>query len=50
MCPKGLQGAVRSSQVHQFKLGTHVDCGLSTLFNVTDISISLAEPYFKATR
>ena len=50
MCPMGLQGAVRSHQVHRLKQGTDVGCGLSTLFNVTDITNSLAEPHFKATR
>ena len=50
MCPAGLQGAVRSRQVHQLKQGKHVVCGLPTLFNITDITISLAEPHFKATR
>ena len=46
MCPVGLQGAVRSRQVYQLKQG----CGLPTLFNITDITNSLAEPHFKATR
>ena len=50
MCPAGLQGAVRSRQVHQIKQCTHVGCGLLTLFNTTDITNSLAEPHFKATR
>ena len=50
MCPASLQGAVRSRQVHQLKQGTHVGCGLPTLFNITDITNSLAEPHFKATR
>ena len=50
MCPAGLQGAVHSCQVHQLKQGTHVGCGLPMLFNITDITNSLAEPYFKATR
>ena len=50
MCPAGLQGAVRSRQVHQLKQGTDVGCGLLTLFNVTDITNSLAELHFKAIR
>ena len=50
MCPVGLQGAVRSRQVHQLTHSTEVGCGLLTLFNVTDITNSLAEPHFKATR
>ena len=50
MCPAGLQGAVRSRQVHQLKQDTHVGCALPTLFNITDITNSLAEPHFKATR
>ena len=51
MCPVGLQGAVRSRQVHQLKQGTNVGCGLPTLFNITDITTTTpAEPHFKATR
>ena len=50
MCPVGLQGAVHSYQVHQLKQGTHIGCGLPTLFNITDITNSLTEPHFKATR
>ena len=50
MCPAGLQGAVRCCQVHRLKPGTHVGCGLPTLFNITDITKSLAEAHFKATR
>ena len=50
MCPAGLQGSVRSRQVHQLKQGTHVGCGLPTSFNITDITNSLAEAHFKATR
>ena len=50
MCPAGLQGTVRSCQVHQFKQGTHVGCSLPVLFNITDITNSLTEPHFKATR
>ena len=50
MCPPGLQVAVRSRQVHQLTQSTDVGCGLSTRCNVTDITNSLAEPYFKATR
>ena len=50
MCPAGLQRAVRSRQVHQLKQGTHVGNGLPTLSNITDITNSLAEPHFKATR
>ena len=50
MCPVGLQGAVHSCQVHQLTQGTDVGFGLPTLFNVTDITNSLAEPHFKATR
>ena len=50
MCAAGLQGDVRSRQVHQLTQGTDVGCDLQTLFNVTDITNSLAEPYFKATR
>ena len=46
----GLQGAVYPRQVHQLRQGTDVGCGLPTLFNVTDITNSLAEPHFKATR
>ena len=49
-CPAGLQDAVRSRQVHQLKQGTHVGCGLPTQFNITDITNSLAELHFKATR
>ena len=50
MCPAGLQGAVRSHQVHQLTQGTDVGCGLPTLFKVTVITNSLAEPHLKATR
>ena len=50
MCPTGLQGAVHSRQVHQLTQGTDIGCGLPTLFNVTDITNSLAEPHFKGTR
>ena len=50
MCPAGLQGAVRSRQVHQLKQGPHVGCGLTTLFNITDTANSQAEPHFNATR
>ena len=50
MCPAGLQGAIRSRQVHQLKQDTHVGCGLPMLFNITDITNSLAELHFKATR
>ena len=50
MCPAGLQGAIRSHQVHQLIQGPHVGCGLPILFNITDITNSLAEPHFKATR
>ena len=50
MCPVGLQGTVRSHQVHQLKQDTHVGCGLPTLFNITDITNSLAEPHFKVLR
>ena len=50
MCSAGLLGAIHSCQVHQLKQGTHVSCGLPTLFNITDITNSLAEPHFKATR
>ena len=46
----GLQGAVRSLQVHQLKQGTQVDCSFPTLFDITDITNSLAEPQFKAFR
>ena len=48
MCLAGLQGAVRSRQLHQLKQGTHVGCDLSTIFNITDITNSLAEQHFKA--
>ena len=47
MCPAGMQGAVRSRQVHQLKQDTHMGRGLPTLFNITDISNSLAEPHFR---
>ena len=50
MCPAGLQGTVHSRQVHQLKQGTRIGCGLPMLFNFTDITNSLAEPHFKATR
>ena len=50
MCPAGLQGAIRSCQVHQLKQGPHVGCGLLTLLNFTDITNPLAESLFKATR
>ena len=50
MCPAGLHGAVRTCHVHQLKQGTHVGCGSSTLFSITDITNSLAEPHFKASR
>ena len=50
MCPADMQSAVRSRQVHQLKQGTHVGCSLPTLFNITDITNSVAEPHFKATR
>ena len=50
MGPVDLQGVVHSRQVHQLMLGTDVGCGLPTLFDITDITNSLAEPHFKATR
>ena len=50
ICPAGLQGSVHSCQIHQLKQGTHVGCGLPALFSITDITKSLAEPHFKATR
>ena len=50
MCPAGLQGAVHSCQVHQLMQGTDVGCGLPMLFNVTDITNSVAESHFKITR
>ena len=50
MCPAGLQGAILSCQVHQLKQGADVGCGLLMLFDITDITNSLAEPHFKATR
>ena len=50
MCPAGLQGAICSRQVHQLKQSTHVGCGLPMLLNIKDITNSLAEPHFKATR
>ena len=50
MCSAGLLGAVLSRQVHQLKQGTHMGCGVPTLFNITDITNSRAEPHFKATR
>ena len=49
MCPASLQGADRSRQVYQLKQGTDVGYGLPNA-SVTDITSSLAEPYFKATR
>ena len=49
MYSAGLQGAVCSRYVHQLKQGTDVGCGLPTLFDVTDITNSLAEPHFKTT-
>ena len=49
MCLVSLKGAIRSRQVHQLKQDTHVGCGLPTLFNITDITNSLAEPHFKVT-
>ena len=48
MCPAGLQGVVRSHQVHQLRPGTDVGC--RTLFNFPDITNSQAEPHFNATR
>ena len=48
--PAGLLVAVRSPQLHQLKRGTHVGCGLPMLFNIIDITNSLAEPHFKATK
>ena len=50
MSSAGFQGTVRSRQVHQLKQGAHVGCGLPMLFNITDLTNSIAEPYFKATR
>ena len=50
MCPAGLHIPVRSRQVHQLTQGTDAGSGLPTLFNVTDITNSLAELHFKATR
>ena len=50
MCPAGLQGAIHSRQVHQLKQSTHVGYGWLMLFNITDITNSLAESRFKATR
>ena len=49
MCPVGLQGAVRSRQVHQLTQGTGVGVVCLTLFSVTDITNSQAEPHSKAT-
>ena len=37
-------------QVHQLTQGTDIGCGLLMLSNVTDITNSLAEPHFKATK
>ena len=34
----------------QLKQDTHVRCGLPTLLDITDITNSLAEPHFKASR
>ena len=50
MCPAGVQDAVRSHQVNQLTQSTDAGYGMPTLFNVTDITNSLAEPNFKATR
>ena len=50
MCPSGLPSAIRPRQVHQFKQGTHVGCCLPMLFDITDITNTLGEPHFKATR
>ena len=49
MCLTDLQSAFRSRQVHQLKQGTHVGCGLPTLFDITDITNFLAELHFKAS-
>ena len=49
MCPVGLQGTVRFRLDQQLKQGIHVGPGLPTLFNITDITKSPAEPHFKAT-
>ena len=48
--PHSLAGCHSSHQVHQLKHSTLVACGLPTLFNITDMTNSLAEPHFKATR
>ena len=50
MCPAGLLGAIRSRQVHQLKHGHTRWLWFATLFNITDITNSLAETHFKATR
>ena len=50
MSIEGLPSAICSRQVHQLTQGTDVGFGLPTLFNVTDITNSLAEPHFKATK
>ena len=50
MCRASLQGADCSRQVHQLTQGTDGGCGLPTVFNVTDITNSLAEPHVKAPR
>ena len=49
MCPTALLGAVRSRQVYQLQPGTQVRCGLPTVFNVADITNSLAESHFDVT-
>ena len=39
ICPVGLQGPIRSHQVHQLNLDIQVGCGLPMLFNyMTDIT------------
>ena len=47
MCPAG---AVPSHQVHQFMPAPTLAVVCRTLSNVTDITNSRAEPYFKSTR
>ena len=49
MCPARFQDAVCACQVHQLKQGPHVGCGSPKLFNITNITDTLAEPQFKAS-
>ena len=50
ICLSGLQGVVRSRQVHQLTKALTLAVVCRTLFSVIDITNSQAEQHFKATR